>query len=58
VFSRTSRAAVAATKAMLNERFGSLLAEAMDREIHHGVRLFDEADAQTALREFAQRRKA
>jgi enoyl-CoA hydratase/carnithine racemase len=56
-FSRTSRAAVAATKAMLNERFGSLLSEAMDRETHHGVRLFDEGDAQTALREFAQRRK-
>jgi len=56
-FSRTSRAAVAATKAMLNERFGSLLSEAMDRETHHGVRLFDEGDAQAALREFAERRK-
>ena len=30
VFSRTSRAAVAATKSMLNERFGELLGEAMD----------------------------
>jgi enoyl-CoA hydratase/carnithine racemase len=57
VFSGTSRAAVAATKAMLNERFGALLDEAMDRETHHGVRLFDEDDAQTALRAFAQRRK-
>jgi enoyl-CoA hydratase/carnithine racemase len=56
VFSRNSRAAVAATKAMLNERFGTLLAEAMDRETHHGVRLFDEQDARTALREFAERR--
>jgi len=56
-FSRTSRAAVAATKAMLNERFGSLLAEAMDRESHHAVRLFDEPDAQAALRDFAKRRK-
>jgi enoyl-CoA hydratase/carnithine racemase len=56
VFSRNSRAAVAATKAMLNERFGTLLAEAMDRETHHGVRLFDEQDARAALREFAERR--
>jgi enoyl-CoA hydratase len=57
VFSRTSRAAVAATKVMLNERFGSLLGEAMDRETHHGVRLFDEGDAKAALRAFAERRK-
>jgi enoyl-CoA hydratase len=57
VFSRTSRAAVAATKVMLNERFGSLLREAMDRETHHGVRLFDEGDAKAALRAFAERRK-
>jgi enoyl-CoA hydratase/carnithine racemase len=55
VFGRSSRAAVAATKAMLNERFGTLLGEAMDRETHHGVRLFDEDDAQTALRAFAER---
>jgi enoyl-CoA hydratase len=57
VFSRTSRAAVAATKAMLNERFGTLLAEAMDRETHHCVRLFEEDDAKTALRGFAERRR-
>jgi enoyl-CoA hydratase/carnithine racemase len=56
-FSRTSRAAVAATKAMLNERFGPLLDEAMDRETHHAVRLFDEPDAKAALRAFADRRK-
>jgi hypothetical protein len=43
---------------MLNERFGSLLGEAMDRETDHAVRLFDEGDAQTALRAFAKRRKA
>jgi enoyl-CoA hydratase len=55
-FSQSSRAAVAATKAMLNERFGSLLDEAMDRETHHAVRLFDESDAQAALRAFAERR--
>jgi hypothetical protein len=33
-----------------------LLGEAMDRETHHGVRLFDEGDAQAALRAFAKRR--
>jgi enoyl-CoA hydratase len=58
LFSRNSRAAVAATKAMLNERFGSLLSEAMDRETHHGVRLFDEGDAQAARRAFAKRRRS
>ncbi len=56
VFSRNSRAAVAATKAMLNERFGDLLSAAMDRETHHCVRLFDEPDAREALRGFAERR--
>jgi enoyl-CoA hydratase/carnithine racemase len=56
-FSRTSRGAVAATKAMLNERFGSLLAEAMDRETRHAVRLFEEPDAKAALRGFAERRR-
>jgi enoyl-CoA hydratase/carnithine racemase len=56
VFSRNSRAAVAATKAMLNERFGDLLPAAMDRETHHCVRLFDEPDAREALRAFAERR--
>jgi enoyl-CoA hydratase/carnithine racemase len=57
VFERSSRAAVAATKSMLNERFGDLLAAAMERETYHCVRLFDEEDARTALREFAERRK-
>jgi enoyl-CoA hydratase len=56
-FSRTSRAAVAATKAMLNERFGELLPAAMERETFHCVRLFDEPDAKLALREFAARRR-
>jgi enoyl-CoA hydratase/carnithine racemase len=56
VSSRTSRDAVAATKAMLNERFGDLLDKAMDRETHHCVRLFDEPDARAALAAFAQRR--
>jgi enoyl-CoA hydratase/carnithine racemase len=58
VFAANSRAAVAATKSMLNERFGDLLTAAMDRETHHCVRLFEEEDARTALREFAQRRAA
>jgi enoyl-CoA hydratase/carnithine racemase len=56
VFERNSRAAVAATKAMLNERFGELLPAAMERETHHCVRLFDEGDARAALRAFAERR--
>jgi enoyl-CoA hydratase len=56
VFSRNSRAAVAATKSMLNERFGDLLAAAMDRETDHCVRLFDEPDARKALEAFASRR--
>jgi enoyl-CoA hydratase len=58
VFERSSRAAVAATKSMLNERFGELLAAAMDRETHHCVRLFGEKDAQAALREFAERKRS
>jgi enoyl-CoA hydratase/carnithine racemase len=58
VFAGSSRAAVAATKAMLNERFGELLPAAMERETHHCVKLFDEEDARTALREFAERRAA
>jgi enoyl-CoA hydratase/carnithine racemase len=56
VFARSSRAAVAATKSMLNDRFGDLLEAAMERETHRCVRLFDEQDAQTALRAFADRR--
>jgi enoyl-CoA hydratase/carnithine racemase len=56
VFARTSRGAVAATKAMLNERFGQLLPAAMERETHHCVRLFDEPDARAALSAFAERK--
>jgi len=56
VFSQSSRTAVAATKAMLNERFGDLLPAAMERETEHCVRLFDEPDAREALRTFAERR--
>jgi enoyl-CoA hydratase/carnithine racemase len=57
VFDGTSRDAVAATKSMLNDRFGPLLEEAMARETFHCVRLFDESDAVAALTEFAQRRR-
>jgi enoyl-CoA hydratase/carnithine racemase len=56
VFSRSSRAALAATRAMLNERFGDLLPAAMERETHHCVRLFDEPDARDALSSFSERR--
>jgi enoyl-CoA hydratase/carnithine racemase len=56
VFSRTSRDALAATKAMLNERFGELLPAAMERETHHCVRLFGEPDARAALNAFAERK--
>jgi enoyl-CoA hydratase/carnithine racemase len=58
VFSRTSREAVAATKAMLNERLGELVPAAMKRETHHCVRLFDGPDARAALRAFAERKAA
>jgi len=57
VFSRSSRDALAATKAMLNERFGELLFAAMDRETHHCVRLFEEPDAREALASFRDRRR-
>ena len=57
VFSRSSRDALAATKAMLNERFGELLPAAMDRETHHCMRLFDEPDAREALASFRDRRR-
>ena len=57
VFERASRDAVAATKSMLNERFGTLLEDAMARETHHCVRLFDEPDARAALASFSGRRR-
>ena len=57
VFLRSSRDALAATKAMLNERFGEQLPAAMDRETHHCVRLFDEPDAREALASFGARRR-
>jgi enoyl-CoA hydratase/carnithine racemase len=55
-FDETSREAVAATKAMLNERLGGLLEDALRREEETCVRLFGAEDAQRALRAFAERR--
>jgi enoyl-CoA hydratase/carnithine racemase len=58
VLAGNSRAAVAATKGMLNARFGPLLEQAMARETENCVRLFDEPDAKAALRAFAAERGA
>jgi enoyl-CoA hydratase/carnithine racemase len=55
VFDGKSRAALAATKSMLNDRFGPLLEEALQRESEHGVRLWREPDAQAALKAFGER---
>jgi enoyl-CoA hydratase/carnithine racemase len=52
-FDRTSRAAVAATKAMLNARLGNLVERAMEREQRSCVELFGEPDARAALEAFA-----
>jgi enoyl-CoA hydratase/carnithine racemase len=49
---QTSRTAVAATKQLLNRRWGPLLEEAMAREEQLCVDLWDSADAQQALRDF------
>jgi enoyl-CoA hydratase/carnithine racemase len=56
-YDATSRAAVAATKGMLIQRFGTLIADAMARETHHCVSLFDGPDAPGALRGFAETRR-
>ena len=50
VFERSSRAALAATKSMLNARLGELVAAAMDRETRNCLELFEEGDARDALR--------
>lgn len=55
VFAGNSRAAVAATRRMLNRRFGDLLAEAMEGETRNCVELFDGPDAREALRAFSRR---
>jgi enoyl-CoA hydratase/carnithine racemase len=56
-FDGVSRAAVARTKAMLNDRFGDLLPAAMEREELACIELFDGPDATSALAAFAQRRR-
>ena len=56
-FDETSRAAVAETKAMLNQRFGDLLEAALRREEDACVRLFDGDDARAAVRAFVERRR-
>jgi enoyl-CoA hydratase len=56
-FERTSRAAVARTKALLNARLGDLVEAAMAREEQACVELFAGPDAPAALRAFAQRRR-
>jgi enoyl-CoA hydratase/carnithine racemase len=55
-FDGVSRAAVARTKAMLNERFGDLLEAAMEREERACIELFEGPDAPAALQVFAARR--
>ena len=54
-FDGTSRTAVAATKAMLNARLGSLVDAAMQREERTCVELFGQPDARAALKAFAAR---
>jgi enoyl-CoA hydratase/carnithine racemase len=55
-FDGVSRAAVARTKSMLNDRFGGLLEAAMEREERACIELFDGPDAPAALRRFAEQR--
>jgi enoyl-CoA hydratase/carnithine racemase len=57
MFDGTSRAAVARTKRLLNARFGTLLAEAMDRETQACLELFEGPDAPAALQAFADSRR-
>jgi len=55
IFAGNSRAALTATKSMLNERFGDLLPAAMERETLTCVELFDTPEAQEAVQRFARR---
>jgi enoyl-CoA hydratase/carnithine racemase len=57
-FEHTSRAAVAATKQILNLRFGSLLEESMQRESQWCVDLFDHPDCRAALQVFRDRSRS
>jgi enoyl-CoA hydratase/carnithine racemase len=54
-FDATSRTAVAATKAMLNARWGDLLEAALAREETSCVELFDGDDARRAVHAFVSR---
>ena len=54
-FDATTAPAVTRTKRMLNERFGDLLAAAMERETLTCVELFDTPEAQEAVQRFARR---
>jgi enoyl-CoA hydratase/carnithine racemase len=54
-FDDTSRTAVAATKALLNDRFGDLLDSALRRETDACVGLFDGDDARQAVQAFVAR---
>jgi hypothetical protein len=54
-FDRAGRGAVAATKWILNERFGDLLPAALDREARWCVDLFDGPEARAALQAFRDR---
>jgi len=54
-FDETSRTAVAATKAMLNGRFGDLLDAALRRETDACIGLFDGEDARRAVQAFVAR---
>jgi enoyl-CoA hydratase/carnithine racemase len=54
-FEKQSRAALAATKRVLNERWGDLMAAALEREAYWCVELFDSPEAQAALQAFRDR---
>lgn len=54
--SGSGREAVAATKRILNERYGDLLDAALDREERWCVELFDGGEARAALQGFRDRR--
>jgi enoyl-CoA hydratase/carnithine racemase len=53
--SATGAEAAAATKRILNERFGDLLEASLEREAHWCVELFERPEARKALRSFGDR---
>jgi enoyl-CoA hydratase/carnithine racemase len=55
VLSATGAEAAAATKRILNERFGDLLEATLEREAHWCVELFDGPEARNTLRSFRDR---